>query len=367
MGNTFMPQLRKDLRGITRDRFALILALVFPPLLVGLFGLSVSFEATNLPIVIIDHDHTPLSRAYTDAFRQSLRFRVRIHQAPAKAEELLRAGTARAVLLIPRGFAEDFNRVKDSPVQLMVDAVDANTAKLMRADAVRINAEFLNREKRRGDLIHVRIFHNPGLSSQNYIVPGAIAFCLALFPPLLAALGVAREFEHRTIIQAHIAAVRPVHIVVSKVAAYGMLAVAESLLCFVVAGVLFGLWPRGDRIYFLLFTPLYLLGSASLGVMIGMIVKNATAAVQAVQFTGFVVSLVLAGLIFPVENIPASLRWVAYLVPARYYIELSRDVFLRPGGIGAIWHIPTALIVLCLLFCAIATASAGVSSIRDVA
>jgi ABC-2 type transport system permease protein len=108
----------------------------------------------------------------------------------------------------------------------------------------------------------------------------------------------------------------------------------------------FGLSLAGDPTPLLVTTFFYLLCTTCFGAMLGAAIPNQAAAIQAAQLGGFLTSFLLAGYIFPVENIPQPLRFLSNFVPMRYYLEVIRDAFLRGGGWQAIWPAP---IVLCLL------------------
>jgi drug efflux transport system permease protein len=94
----------------------------------------------------------------------------------------------------------------------------------------------------------------------------------------------------------------------------------------------------------------YLFCNVCFGVMVGAAIPNQAAAIQAVQFGGFLFSFLLSGFIFPLSNIPAEIRWLSTFIPARYYIELSRDAFVRGGGWSAVWYAPLMLLVLGAFF-----------------
>src|SRR5262245_37905322 len=122
-----LAQVEKELTQIRRDRLAPTLALALPGGLIALLGAANPLTVTDMPIVIQDLDQTPLSRAYADAFRTSLTFRVVTLPAAASPESALESGRARAALIIPPHFARDLRRGRGVETQLLVDATDTNT------------------------------------------------------------------------------------------------------------------------------------------------------------------------------------------------------------------------------------------------
>jgi drug efflux transport system permease protein len=122
------------------------------------------------------------------------------------------------------------------------------------------------------------------------------------------------------------------------VLAFMIVAFAESLLAITLLFTVFGLGFVGDPTPFLVATVFYAFCVASFGTMVGAAIPNQVAAMQAVMMGGFLFTFMLSGLLFPLSNVPGSLRWISYLVWARYYIEVVRDAFLQGGSWPAVWH-----------------------------
>ncbi len=350
-----LAQARKELTQIRRDRLALVLALVLPLVLLALFGTAISLEVTNLPVVVQDLDRTPLSREYADAFRASLTFTLVPLEVTERPIDALDRGHARAAVIIPEHFERDLQRGDDVDVQILVDATDANTANIMRGNAFAVSQSFLNAIRppsRVGPAIkpQTRLWYNPGRETDKYIGPGVFAVILALFPPLLSALSLSREGEQKTILQVYVSSITAHEYLLGKILAYGAIAVAQWTLALGLSRILFGIWFVGDPTPLLVGTVLYLFCNVCFGVMVGAAIPNQAAAIQAVQFGGFLFSFLLSGFIFPLANIPAEIRWLSTFIPARYYIELSRDAFVRGGGWSAVWLDPLMLFVLGAFF-----------------
>lgn len=341
-----LAQARKELTQVRRDRLVLFLALVLPQILLALFGTALSLTVTDVPIVIQDLDQTAFSRAYADAWRQTLTFRVVNLEPDAQPIDALDRGTARAAIVIPGNFERDALRGEPADVQILVDATDANTANVMRGNAFGVSATFARTQRLSAAPAirpETRLWYNPGRDSKRFVGPGAFAVMFALFPPLLAALALSREGEQKTILQVYASSITAHEYLLGKTLAYWLVAVAQWVIGLAVLWFIFGIWFVGDPTPLLVGTVSYLFCCVSFGVLVGSAIPNQAAAIQVVQIVGFLLSFLLSGLIFPVSNIPAAIRWIAYVVPARYYIELSRDSFVRGAGWPAVWHIPIVL------------------------
>jgi ABC-2 type transport system permease protein len=159
-----------------------------------------------------------------------------------------------------------------------------------------------------------------------------------MFPTLLAGLAMAKEGEQKTILQVYVSSISAHEFLLGKIIAFMAVALAESLVMALLLFTYFGLSFAGDPTPMIVSTILYAFCVASFGTMIGVTIPNQAAALQAVALGGFLLVFLLSGLIFPVQNIPASLRWISNFVWGRYYIEIVRDAFLQGGGWPAVWY-----------------------------
>ncbi|HWS89992.1 MAG TPA: ABC transporter permease [Pyrinomonadaceae bacterium] len=349
-----IAQTRKELTQTFRDRLTLALALVLPLVQMWLIGSAVSLSVKDLRVVVQDMDQTPLSRQYSEVLRNSLTFQVVPLAVQEQPERALDRGDAHAAVVIPEGFERDLRRDVGAEVQWLLDGADANTATNMRNHANTVTQAF-NRQHgpesaRPAVVARTRFWFNPGNDEDQFIGPGTFAVGLALFPPLLAALAVSREGEQKTILQVYVSSISAHEYLLGKIIAFIIIAAAEWALTLVLALLMFGLWFKGDPTPFLVSSFLFLFCSVAFGAMIGARIPDRAAAIQAIQNTCFLLSYLLSGFIFPVQNIPVYVRWVSYLIPARYYIEVARDAFVRGGGWPAVWYVPVALGILSTVY-----------------
>jgi ABC-2 type transport system permease protein len=333
--------MRKELAQIVRDWRTLALALALPTVLLVLMSSALSLTVNELPIAVQDFDGSPASNEFIDAFRASITLKVVPWPVDKTAEDALASNAARAVLIIPSHFGRDMARGVNAPVQFLVDASDSNTAKLVSAYAGQITISYNQQGggAQAGPIqTAIRLWFNPGLSSEKFFGPGIFALGLSMFPPLLAALAMAKEGELKTILQVYVSSVSAHEFLLGKIFAFMIVALAECLVMSLLLFTYFGLSFAGDPTPALIATVLYAFCVAAFGTMIGAVVPNQGAALQAVAFGGFLLVFLLSGLIFPVENIPAGLRWISSLVWGRYYIEIVRDALLQGGGWPAVWY-----------------------------
>jgi ABC-2 type transport system permease protein len=239
-------------------------------------------------------------------------------------------------------------------VQIIVDASDANTARLVAGYSGQIIAAH-NRATAGVALQQpvqaaIRLWYNPGRSSTRFYGPGIFVLALSIFPPLLAALAMAKEEDQKTVLQVYVSNIPAAEFLFGKVLAFMVVALAETAVMLVLLFTYFDLSFVGDPTPFFVATILYAFCVASFGTMIGAAISNQAAAMQAVALGGFLFVFLLGGLLFPIENIPASLRWLSHFVWGRYYIEIVRDAFLQGGGWPAVWFKTLIIAVIGAVF-----------------
>ena len=349
-----IAQTRKELTQIVRDWRTMMLALILPLILLILLGSAISLSVTDMPIVVQDLDDSPSSHKLIDAFRASLTLRVVSWPTDIQPEKALSSSKARAALIIPAHFEQNLKRGVDAPVQLIVDAADANTARLTAGDASQIVAAYSRATNPNAPQppvrAAIRLWYNPDRSSKKFYGPGIFVLALSIFPPLLAALAMAKEDDQKTILQVYVSNIPASEFLLGKVLAFMAVALAETVVMLVLLFTYFGLSFAGDPTPFVVATILYAFCVASFGTMIGATISNQAAAMQAVALGGFLFVFLLSGLLYPIENIPSSIRWLSHLVWGRYYIEIVRDAFLQGGGWPAVWYKTLIIAVIGIVF-----------------
>src|SRR6202789_3720711 len=336
-----LAQTRKELTQIIRDKMALGLALVLPLTQLILMGSAISLTVADLPIAVQDLDDSPASRTLVDAFRQSNTFRIVPFSVDRQPETAFTSNIARAALIIPAHFGRDIARGTSSPVQMLIDASDSNTAKLVSGYAGEVTRAWNVSNAGAGQAAPVtaaiRFWFNPGRSSKKFYGPGIFVLALSLFPPLLATLATAKEGEQKTILQVYVSSISAHEFLLGKILTFMVVAFCECLLLLTLLSTYFGLNFAGDPTPFIVGTILYAFCVSSFGTLIGSAIPNQAAAMQAVALGGFLLVFMLSGLIFPIQNIPIQIRWLSNFIWGRYYIDIVRDALLQGGGWPAVW------------------------------
>jgi ABC-2 type transport system permease protein len=327
------------------------LAFILPLLTLFIFGYAIRLEAKNIPLAIHDFSNTPLSRSYIERLFATNQFEPAPWQGDGSDQSILDRGLAKAVVLIPADFTDQVQAQRSSSVQVLIDATDVNNARVIKNYIEATTRFFVQTTGLQSEPPRIRtqtrIWFNPGRKESLYIVPGTCALILWIYPSLLAAIAMVREKEQGTMIQVYASSLSATELILGKALAYWLIGLSEAVIIILISMILFRLQIAADPTPLLLGTPLFILTAIMFGLMLGTRASNQTAAVQEVALVGFLSALLLSGFIYPISNIPFPLSLISNVVPARYYILIIRDAFVRGTGWSGVWFAMLMLIILC--------------------
>jgi ABC-2 type transport system permease protein len=352
----------KEVLHVTRDPRTLVLALVMPVLMLLLFGYGVSFDLDKLPLAVADEDRTPESRALVTAYERSGEFAVAARVPAAEAEELFRRGEVVAALVIRSGYARDLARGDVGQAALLVDGADASTAQqvLQKSDGIsRAEARRFATSRRSRIVVPVELRawtrYNPEARSAIFMVPGLAAYLLALGAVLLTALTVAAEWERGSIEQLFASPVSRLEIILGKLLPYLGLGLLQLLLVISIGASVFGVPIRGSLFLLFVIGVVFMAAMLGQGLLISVVTKNQLVATQAGSLSSLLPSLLLSGMIFPVENMPRPLELLSRAIPARYLVHALRGILLKGSGLAQLWPDLLAIAVFAIVVLTLAT------------
>ncbi len=336
---------RKEFLHVLRDPRSLAGALALPLLMLMLFGYALTLDVDRVPTLIKDDDRTPQSRELIARFEGSRFFNViGTAERYTGIEEAIDANRALAAIVIERGFARDLLAGRTASVQVILDGSDSNTASIARGYIEATIADYSQMVRRAaldrrgaGNLrtpveARPRVMYNEELKSRNYIVPGLIAVIVAIIAALITSLAIAREWETGTMEQLLSTPVRPSELVLGKMSAYFVLGLVDTVVSVIVGTGVFGVPMRGSVILLALPVFLFLFGSLAWGLMISALARSQVLAYQLAMVTTFLPAFLLSGFVFSVENMPAAIRAITHIVPARYFVSALKELFLKGAG-----------------------------------
>jgi ABC-2 type transport system permease protein len=352
-----LSQCRKELAQIQRDRLTLALAFLLPMMALLIFGFAIRLESKNVPLFVQDFDISPLSRAYIERLFSTNQFEPINNfyfPTPQNPEQVIDHELAKVAVIIPPDFSRQLKSGLTTTVQVLVDATDVNNARVIKNGIEGTTNFFLTNSglqpSPNGVSTNIRLWFNPGRKESLYIVPGVYAVVLWIFPSLLTAIAMVREKEKGTILQVYASNLSAAELLLGKALAYFILGITEALFIILLSTILWQLTLVVEPTPLLLGTLLFVTDSVMFGLLIGVRVSNQNSAVQVVSLIGFLTALLLSGFIYPLSNIPFPLSLVTYIVPARYYIEITRDAYVRGTGWSGVWLSVFMLTIFGLLY-----------------
>jgi ABC-2 type transport system permease protein len=299
-----------------------------------------------------------------EAFEASGYFRVVAR--PARPEEirvLLERQRAFLALVVPAGFAADLERGAAVEVQAVLDGSDANTATIAQGYAEAVALAFGQRVILRGSRLALplaaesRVWYNEELLSRNMIVPGLIAVIMMIIGAMLTSLTIAREWERGTMEQLAATPVGRLEIVLGKLLPYLGIGLFDVVVCALLGVALFGVPFRGNALLLAGLSALFLAGALGLGLFISSTTRSQVLATQVAMIATFIPAFLLSGFMFAISVMPRPLQLLTLLIPARYFLVVTRGIFLK--GVG-----PEVLFVQALLMIAFAAVGLGLAVAR---
>jgi ABC-2 type transport system permease protein len=331
---------RKEVIQLRRDTRSLVLAFLLPVLLVVLFGYAISWDVEDIGMAVLDEDGSARSRALLAAFESSGYFTLeRRLERHAEIDALLDRGSVMLVLVVPPDFAAELDAGRPAVVQALLDGSDANTATIALGYARAIVQEYSREVRLRGRTTtlpvgtETRVWYNEELVSRNMIVPGLVAVIMMIIAAMLTSLTIAREWERGTMEQLASTPVTRAEVVLGKLLPYVAIGLVDVVLVSVVGVVLFGVPFRGSPVLLMALSLAFIVGAAGLGMFISAVARSQLLATQLAMVLTFLPAFLLSGFMYAIEVMPPALRAITYLIPARYFLVVTRGIFLK--GVGA--------------------------------
>ncbi len=352
----------KEFIQIKRDPRSLALALGIPIFLLIIFGYGLSLDIDRVRTVVWNQDpSSKVTRDFLLNFQDSKYFKIVAYTDNYRdIAYKIDSGDVMLALVIPKDFSHFLEAGKTAPLQLIVDGSDANTATIamnyVRAVVGQYNVDLMaSALESRGIApqrtvdARTRVWYNMGLTSTWFIVPGVIAMIIMIISALVTSLCVAREWERGTMEQLIATPVKAPELVFGKFIPYFCIGFFDLVVGVLMARFLFAVPFRGNYLTLAFLSILFLTGALSQGIYISVVAKTQLMASQLATLTTLIPTMLLSGFIYPIFNMPKAIQAVTYLVPARYYIIILRELFLKAGGLRIMWDEATFLFLFAFL------------------
>ncbi|KFK95074.1 MULTISPECIES: ABC transporter permease [unclassified Serratia (in: enterobacteria)] len=333
----------KETRQILRDPSSGLIAFVIPLMLLFIFGYGINLDSSKLRLGILMEQHSEEARDLANAFAGSPYIQPTISDNRQQLIAMMQAGSIRGLVVIPNDFAEHLARPTDrAPLQVITDGSEPNTANFVQGYTQGVwqiwqqqRATDRGQEDKPLIEIQMRYWFNPAAISQHFIIPGAITIIMTVIGAILTSLVIAREWERGTMEALLSTQVTRSELLLSKLVPYYFLGMIAMVLCMVVSVFVLGVPYRGSLIILLVISSLFLASTLGMGLLISTITRNQFNAAMVALNAAFLPSIMLSGFIFQIDSMPAVVRAVTYIIPARYFVSTLQTLFLA-GNIGSV-------------------------------
>lgn len=353
----FTGFLRKEFLHIFRDPRTMIIIFALPVIQLLLFGKVISTDIQNSKIAILDESRDNTTREITAKLLSSGYFVPADELLPGDdVEEVFRKGKVKMVVTFGSNFEQNLERDGKADVQLLADASDPNTARILTSYASGIINDYVKKEKLQNlQLPHqinteVRMLYNEGLKSVYMFVPGIMAMILMLISAMMTSISISKEKELGTMEVLLASPLKPIQIVLGKVTPYLLLSFINALTIILIGVFIFGVPIKGSFIFLMAESFLFIMMALSLGILISTIAPNQMAAMFISVLALMLPTILLSGFIFPIENMPAPLRILSHAMPPRWFIVIIKNIMLKGTGILFVWKETLILMLMTFVF-----------------
>lgn len=350
----------KELIELRRDPRLFSIVIIAPILQLFVLAYAATTDIRNVPVVIADMDRSAASRELIERFQASQSFAlVGVTTATSDVDRYLEHGDAWLAITIPAGYDEAIGSRGSGSVQIIADGSDANSAGVALGYATNLIAGYgqeLSARRmqqpsaaavraRAGSLEpRVRIWFNPRLQSRDFMIPGIVALLLLVITTNLSAMGIVREREVGTLEQLNVTPLRRSELIIGKLVPYALIGLIDVVLVLSVAVFWFQVPLRGSVVLLFGMTMVYLLSTLGLGLFVSTISSTQQQAMMTSVFFFLMPMVLLSGFVFPIENMPAVIQPITYLLPLRYFLIILRAIFMKGVGLESWWPQAAALL-----------------------
>lgn len=334
--------IRKEWLQVRRDPSSLAIALVLPLVLLFIFGYGISLDAKNITLAVVVEQPGTQAEAFAASFFQNPSFQPRFMRSVQEAEEALQRAEVQGIVWLRGDFDAGYLSRTGPPIGVMVNGVDANTARLVEGYIQGIWYAWLERQAESGGStltpplqLEERIWYNPAARSTDYLVPGVVAVVMVLIGSLLTALVIAREWERGTMESLLVTRISVLEFLAGKLIPYFVLGMAGLVIALVMARFCFAVPIRGSLPLLFAVSALFLLVALGMGLTISTLCRSQFVAAEVALLATFLPSFLLSGFVFDIRSMPIVIQGLTHLIAARYYVAMLQTLFLV-GNVGVI-------------------------------
>ena len=357
--------MRKELIELRGDPRLFGVVILAPIIQLTVLGYAATTDVKDIPIVIVDADRSTASRELVHRFESSANFKiVDMLGSTNEIDRYLDGGQAWMALSIPADYGKRINAAGHTTLQIVADGTDSNSTGVAMSYAQTLIGGYVQDlvtatapGAPAGGLVQpaIQVCFNPRLESRDFMIPGIVALLLLVITTNLSAMAIVREKEIGTLEQLNVTPLARWELIAGKLLPYAFIGIIDVILVLIVAIYWFEVPLLGSIPLLFGMCMIYLICTLGLGLFVSTISQTQQQAMMTTIFFFLTPMMYLSGFIFPIENMPAWIQPLTYLIPLRYFLEILRGIFLKGVGLEILWPQAVALLTWGLIVLALAT------------
>ncbi|WP_294139667.1 ABC transporter permease [uncultured Sanguibacteroides sp.] len=354
----FIAFIRKEFYHILRDRRTLLILIGMPVVQIILFGFAISTEVKDVQTAILTSSIDSDTRHIIDRIDASEYFTVKyvVHSAE-ELNRLFRQNKIELGIAFPTALNQ--RRFDTENIQIIADATDPNLAVTRGSYANGViataQAELVETGLKPALAVHTKLLYNPQMRSAYNFVPGVMGLILMLICAMMTSISIVREKETGTMEILLVSPMNPLFVILSKAVPYFALSILNLVIILLLSVFVLDVPIAGSLLSLIGVSLLFIFVSLALGLLISCITRTQVAAMLASGMVLMIPTIILSGIIFPIESMPRILQGVSCLIPARWYVTLVRKLMIEGVPFGYVWQETAILLVMAIVLICITT------------
>lgn len=352
----------KEFKHIFRDKTTMLILFAMPLVMIILFSYAISTEVKNISVGVLDYSKDYQTQKIISEIESNKYFTIKKYIRDKQGiEDAFLKDNINLVIVFSENFAENMAHSKQASVQLLADGTEANSAAMYTGYAQGVLGQYLKNINNKGsntssfniDVVNYKLY-NPQSKSKYMFVPGVLGMMFLLLNAMMSSIAIVREKERGTMEMLLASPLRPYTIIISKLVPYFTLSSATFCLVLLFANFVIGVPVNGSILLLILLCLLYIFTALSMGLLISTLMQSQMAAMLVSGMVLMLPTIMLSGMMFPIESMPNILQWLSYIVPARWFISAVRKIMIQGVGFYAMQTEFLALGIMVVFYLTIA-------------
>jgi ABC-2 type transport system permease protein len=351
--------VKKEFLEVFRDKQTLLMLFGLPIAQIVLFGFALSNEVKNSKLVVVDYSKDVVTTQIITKIAAGNYFD--IEQSLQSADQLqtsFKKGIIKLAIIFPANFSGDLLNTKKASMQVIADASDPNVATTVTNYITQIiNVYNAQQDSAAGQPLQIvpetLMLYNPGLTGPPNFVPGVMALVLMLVCTMMTSVAIVKEKELGTMEILLVSPFKPLYIIIAKLTPNLLISIVNYFVILLLSAVFLGLKVKGSVLLLTFDSILFILTSLSIGLLLSIYAKTQQGAMMGSLMGMMLPTMLLTGFLFPIDNMPLVMQWIANIVPSRWYFIIVKDVMLKGLGFSSVWKETLILFGMCMILFAI--------------